>query len=679
MNNTILSNNNLKVNSFDEDVLEISIKIDKQEEKDNLFYSLVPKIHKSTVINLVNKQFNGNLEDYLKTIPKFLDPLIWNKRKKDETDEKFITNRSNRDKKAYKKNLILHSAQLLKLIGFSRQKVATKGMVKEYVEDMENSDDYIHNLRLINVKGKIIKLETNKEKQFKKLARMNKIADTMDLIAKDKGFTNSMITLTLPPAYHPNPQNNNCSYKGFSPIQATNLLMKFWKALRAMLSNNGFIFGENLIGLQTIELQGDSTLHLHSIFYHSKENEELLTECLNKVEDNYNKKQTDESLELGSWVKDNLGNWKRKRGFDISYSNQKTGEESYQRGSSYLMKYLYKTHTTYDDKNLDDSVLKNQAGRWFYSIRSFNFFGFNGAISKFEFLVKNWKSYENALTDEIKNCLRTGDLYSFIKNYDRFFTNEYNKDSSKRTYLGVIFHRGLYKKNNNIQKQNKLALELLVKLQNEINTVKAKIDKAIIEKNYEKIEVLKNVIGRKYKKIESLETTCEIVKEKIDDALSTYELVLIEKKVFSIFQSNEQNNELTTISTLNLDDLINANVKQSYDNVKEKQKDLDFLVNFSKDFYKQNGFNYVEAMKIDYKNKYSNVLTLSLLNRINNNLEGSIKNLDKSIGVQLFKAIQGKVFTQSQRLNIKENALKEVYLEDFDYEIWLWRKEIFNY
>lgn len=664
MYNSILNNNKKEVNSFEQDVLEISIEIDKQEEKENLFYSLVPKIHKSTVINLVKNQFNGNLNDYLKTIPKFLDHLIWNKKKKDEADEKFITKRSNRDKKAYKKNLVLHSAQLLKLIGFSRQKVATKGMVKEYVEDMENSDDYINNLRLINAKGKIIKLETNKEKQFKKLARMNKIADTMDLIAKDKGFTNSMITLTLPPTYHPNPKNGNCSFKGYSPIQAKNQLMKFWKALRAMLSNNGFIFGENLIGLQVIELQQDSTLHLHSIFYHSKENEELLTDCLLKTQNNYNKKQTDE---------------KEKVKFDISYSNQQTGEESYQRGSSYLMKYLYKTHTTYDDKNLDDSVLKNQACRWFYGIRSFNFFGFNGSISKFEFLVKNWKSYENALTDEIKNCLRTGDLYSFIKNYDRFFTNEYNKDSSKRTYLGVIFHRGLYKKNNNIQKQNKLALELLAKLQNEINTVKAKLDKAILEKNYEKIEVLKNVIGRKYKKIESLETTCEIVKEKIDDALSTYELVLIEKKVFSIFQSNEQNNELTTISTLNLDDLINANVKQSYDNVKEKQKDLDFLVNFSKDFYKQNGFNYVEAMKIDYKNKYSNVLTLSLLNRINNNLEGSIKNLDKSIGVQLFKAIQGKVFTQSQRENIKENALKEVYLDDFDYEIWLWRTEIFNY
>ena len=207
----MINNINLKVNNFEEDILEVSNEIDLEFEKENKLFSLVPKIHQSAVRNLIKTHFQGNLNNYLETIPLFFDPLIWNKRKKDDADEKFLTNKSNREKKAYKKSLILHSAQLLKLVGYDRQKIATKAMVKEYVEDMENSDDYINNLRLINSKGKIIKLESNKEKQFKKLARMNKIADTLDLLAKDKGFTNSMITLTLPPSYHPNPKNKNCS------------------------------------------------------------------------------------------------------------------------------------------------------------------------------------------------------------------------------------------------------------------------------------------------------------------------------------------------------------------------------------------------------------------------------------------------------------------------------------
>lgn len=657
IHNSILNNNNKEVNSFIEDILEISNEQDKQEEKDNLFYSLVPKVHLSAVRNLVKTQFNNNLDEYLKTIPKFLDPLIWSKRKKDDADEKFISNRTNRDKKAYKKNLILHSAQLLKLIGFNRQKVATKAMTKEYVEDMENSDDYINSLRLINAKGKIIKLDTNKEKQFKKLARMNKIADTMDLIAKDKGFTNSMITLTLPPVFHPNPKNNNCSYGGQSPQQAKKQLMDYWKAFRSMLSNNGFIFGENLIGLQVIELQQDSTLHLHSIFYHSKNNEDLITKCLNDVEDNYNRKQTDPAFKLGRIDKDG----KLKRGFDIQYSNQKEGEESYQRGSSYLMKYLYKTHTTYDDKNPDDSVLKNQACRWFYGIRSFNFFGFNGAITKFDFLIKNYKSYENTLPDEIKNCLKTDDLYSFIKNYNQFFTNEYNKDSSKRNFIGVIFKRGIYKESFNQEKQTNLVLELLHKLEKEIDVLRNKLKLATDKGDFQKIEQLNKVIDRKIAKIESLETTNEVAQEKIDEALKSFELVLIEKKIFSIFQSNEQNKDLTTISTLNLDDLINANVKQSFENALSKQDELDFLVNFSKGYYKEQG---------------TNLLTLSLLEKINLSLNKKIKNLDKSIGVQLFKAIQGSGI--SQDLKEKDNHREQV-LEEIHYEQWLEEREIFNY
>lgn len=690
MTNSIIINNSLKVNAFkniftnsfksnalftqndkqddldlykqddfltNDDILEMSNEIDKQDEKDNLFYSLVPKIHQSTVRNLVKKQFNNVLNDYIKTIPLFFEPLIWSKKKKDECDEKFLTNKSNRDKKIYKKGLILHSAQLLKLIGFGRQKVSTVGMVKEYVEDMENSDDYINKLRLINSKGKIIKLETNKEKQFKKLARMNKIADTMDLIAKDKGFTNSMITLTLPPCFHPNPKNNNCSYNGASPGQAKKQLMIFWQALRSMLSNNGFIFGENLIGLQVIELQLDSTLHLHSIFYHSKADEELLTECLHSVEDNYNKKQTDKSYKLGSIDK----NGKYKRGFDISYSNQKQGDDTYQSGASYLMKYLYKTHTTYDDQNPDDSVLKNQAGRFFYGIRSFNFFGYNGALTKFEFLVKNWKTYENALTDEIKNCLKTRDLYSFITHYKDFFDNEYNKDSSTKRFIGVRFDRKLYKQSVNNEKQEKLVLELFARIQKEINILKSKIDKAILINDIKRIETLNKVITRKLATLDSLNLTDEVIQDKIDDALSDFDMVLIEKKIFSIFQSTEQTEQLESISTIDLDLLINLNVKQSYDCVLEKQDELDFMVNFSKEHYKEQGIS---------------VLTLSLLNVINLTLNKSINNKKP---VQLIQSLSSGNFKPSCFEKELKNQEIEQILEQIHFETWLEQREIFNY
>lgn len=626
----MIINNKKEVNTFIEDIQVINEKINQEQKYIDDFMALVPKPHQKTVFQLVNKFYKGNFNEYFKTIPLFFEPLIWNRKKKEDADEKFLSNRSNRDKKRYKKQLILHSAQLLKLIGFNRQKHISLPMAKMYVDDMMESDFYLSKLRLINSKGKVLIIETNLEKQHRNLARLNKIADTIDLLAQDKGFTNSMITLTLPPSYHPNPKNNNCSYKGYSPEKASKLLRDIWKSFRAMLSNNGFVFGVNAFGLSVVELQGDSCLHLHSVIYHSKEDEELIAECLKKVESNYNKKQTD--------IKEMCYH-------DIQHSNQNLKGKDYQRGSSYMMKYLYKTHTTYDEINLDDEALKNQAGRWFYGIRSFAFFGLNESITRFEFLVKNWQAYEIALPDEIKLCLKANDMYTYLKNFDNkncsFFSNEYHKEGSKKTFIGVSFNRKLYKQHFKKEQQDKLVLELMERLENEIIRVQERMERFIGEGNLEQVNKLHKVIERKFKKLSSLETTNEFIQEKIDSALSSFDVVLMEKRIFSVFQSNISNEDITNIKTISLEDVNNSNVECAFEKAKEKQNNLNQSVKYKKEFYEK---------KFNLK-----VLTLKKITSIS-------KTLDKSIPVHLIKAVQGKGVNPDKREKFRQDVLNKLNL-----------------
>ncbi|MFT0925768.1 replication endonuclease [Enterobacter cloacae] len=632
-------------------------------------YNLVPKIHLSTVENLVEKTFLGNYEMYINTIPMFFDPLIWNESKKKTADSDIINNLTNRQAKAQKKALILHSAQLLKLVGYHRQKILTIPMTKIYVDELKESDEYIDNLRLINSKGKIFKLESNHEKQTRQLARRNKIADTMELLAQDKGFTNSMITITLPPAYHSAPKNNRNSYDGSTPQKAVKLLQTFWKSFRAGLSNAGFVFGENknedekksVLGLSVIELQGDSTLHLHACIYHDKADEEKITQCLETVEDNYNSKQTEQRYKLG--YVDSQG--KLKRGFDIQYSNQGKKEgENFRSGANYLMKYLYKTHAVYDEVDLKDEGLKNQAGRWFYGVRSFNFFGFNGAITKFEFLVKNYLSYQMALPKEIFLCLKANDMYSFIKNYDEFFTNEYHKENGKRVFKGVMFNNGIYKKLINKEKQKQLVLELLDRLDNEILTIQAKIkrmeeDKKIQDEiKQEKIRTLNNVINRKLNKIEKLKSSDVVINATVEAIVNKHGFVFIEKKVFSIFQCAEESKDIIDIKGLNLELLENSNVKTSLETAQLKQNELDGFVD-----------DLVEKYLINHN---SNVLRLK-------DIEDMRDYIDKSIVVQLFKAAQGNGVNPDKREERRRKALDELNFDDDYYQNWLEEREIFNH
>lgn len=455
-NNTIL-NKNANVNNFkdfiddlinDDDLLNSLIEKDLKKESFNEFiaehnennlglplYRLIPEIHKSFVSWIIKNQFNGNEEEYKKTIPLFFK--LFSIKDKNICDNEIVNVdlSGRRKEKKRKKHLILYSAQLLKLIGKGRSKIATKAMVSSYRDEMKEQDDYLKSFRLINAQGKISNLVSNEQKQKQKMAQILKISKCFEDIAKDRKFTFSFITLTLPSSYHCLPLNGNTSsYDGKTPAQAIEQLNTYWKLIRARLSNLGLIFGESLFGIQVMECQTDSTLHLHCCLWHSKENTKDIHDEINAVAE-------------GSAEKVN---------FDIKLDNGKA------KASTYLFKYVLKTHSTYSDENKNDGAIKNMTARNLYGIRSFNFFGLKGSITKFNYLCKHYLNYKNELSKEIISCFENGDMYDFVTNYQEYFENSYIKENGVKKLLGVIFKKGQYEndckelKHVNIIKNNEI-------------------------------------------------------------------------------------------------------------------------------------------------------------------------------------------------------------------------------
>ena len=102
---------------------------------------------------------------------------------------------------------------------------------------------------------------------------------------------------------------------------------------------------------------------------------------------------------------------------------------------------------------MNDEAIKNMTARHLYGIRSFNFFGLKGSITKFNFLCKNYLNYKKYLSKEIKFCLQQGDLYDFITNYEMFFDNAYFTEMGSKKLLGVIFKKGQYELDGQLLKQ----------------------------------------------------------------------------------------------------------------------------------------------------------------------------------------------------------------------------------
>lgn len=364
------------------------------------FIKLIPNIQKSAVLWKIQNQYNNSLKSYIKAYPLF--QKFFTEEMKNCSDGKIEI--GERDKKKNKKEFLLYSSQLLGLVGKNGRAYINDSLLDYYKKDFEEQEKYLEQFRLVNKDGKISKLTSLKTKQKRKLAQLLNLSDCMNLMAQDKDFVFSFITLTLPSSYHPSPTKGKNSFNGVRPSVAHKQLQQYWKLIRARLAKAGLRAKINYFGIEVSESHKDSCLHLHILIYTSKEHQLLLENIVNDVAN-----RSHEFVKFDFKKQDK--NYKGKNGKSAN-------------GASYIFKYLTKTNASITD----DTAIKNIALRWLYSIRGYNFFGMDSSLSKFEFVCQNRQNYQDVFCDELNRCLKNFDYYTFINKFSSFF-KVFRKDS----------------------------------------------------------------------------------------------------------------------------------------------------------------------------------------------------------------------------------------------------------
>ncbi|MBR8426605.1 replication endonuclease [Burkholderia cenocepacia] len=545
-----INNNNLKVNAeitfdeyleslkveadFEDDIKAIikkdEAKADKKkaeflsdiarQEKFPEFFERIPECQLAHVHWKIKRQFNGDTESYIKTRNLF---QLFTKKHKLICDEQIKMGDDERKKKnKLRKDYLLWSSQLLGLVGFGGAKYINESLLNIYKKEQQEQDDFLLSYRLINSKGNIVKLTDLETKKRIQIARILRTSDALSKIAIDRGFEYSLITITLPPVFHGNAvQGSSEKYQGWLPSKAHAQLEKFWQEIRANWAKKGFRASTDYFGCSVFESHQSSVPHKHILVYYSHKNKKKFDEVVKDVE-------------ARARVAFHCPKFK----IDISDYDPKKGTS----GAGYIFKYITKTCGMID--GADDATIKNMAVRWYYSARAFNFFGVKKATTKFNYLCENWKTYEDAFSDEIKEMFSTYDYYSFINTYEKYFDVVRDGDS-KIKFVTFDFAGNLKEPQKIDLLRNKLIIEKKIFTVFDVNTATQGVDSIdALVRNLDTEHAfsaweLAQELEEGYKSeiavfISNEKSACFRVGDNLDKIMSSY-LDDLSKKIYSFF------------------------------------------------------------------------------------------------------------------------------------------------
>lgn len=365
-------------------------------EKLGRLYTVLPDYYHNKIVRKIDRHYNGNSEEYIKTIPLFMNLFKREDRNICESNVILLDKKEKRRFYKTKKQTMLWCSQLLGLAGAKTKELYLDNVLFDtYSRIQQEKELMAKRMRVMTASGRVSKILLPSERLNQDRMKTKRQLLVLDRFSEERGdMTWSFLTITLPPSFHSSPVYGESKFDGSKPEEVKKELTDIWARLRTALANAGFKYGvnEDLYGIIVFEGHKDGCLHRHILLHHRKsdtreifsifENQRMLN--LKK----YKKNNPDYTGDL---------QWK------IELNNGKAT------ATTYICKYIFPQ----GDKKGSD---RNVALRSYYGIRGHSFFGVNECRHTFEYLCNNYQQFPaEVIGSDFYNMLKERDLYTFQK------------------------------------------------------------------------------------------------------------------------------------------------------------------------------------------------------------------------------------------------------------------------
>ena len=285
--------------------------------------------------------------------------------------------------------------ELLKIaigvVCFKNQAYASNETVNAYTRKVEAEKKYLSTLSFkCKNTGVNICLSDLKSSDQRRFSEFIVTSKGIEKRAKSLGLIASLLTLTLPSQYHPNPENGDSSlWQGYTPEDGYNQLTCLTNRFNKMIHKAGLYDNSGYYSIRAIEIHHDATPHFHVLIFYRPEYKSIIKNAIRyQFSDDY---FSDKSKGY-NWI-------------DINESK------------SSPVYYLCKQFTCSNGDEKSKENIRISANKYIWNIKSFELTGLPGGTKT---LWKNLRKSKadiglNAVEKKLQKLAVSNDFYKFIE------------------------------------------------------------------------------------------------------------------------------------------------------------------------------------------------------------------------------------------------------------------------